>query len=91
MTAADSKGLSETQVEQALAVLDALERALRPFVIRGISYPPVLHAFAVFLAAQAVAAQEPIESLLDNVRMLHADCLAQTLSYKEASRAVPAC
>jgi hypothetical protein len=80
----DAKSLSAKQLKDAWAVIDAFERALRPFVVRkgGISYPPVLHAMAAFLAAQAVASEEPIESLLDNVRMLHTDCLALTLSRK---------
>jgi hypothetical protein len=88
----EPRSLDPEQLEDVIGVIAALERAVRPFVLRpgGITYAPVLHAIAVFLAAQAVAAGEPIEGLLDNLRMLHAECLAQTLRFKEAARAVSA-
>jgi hypothetical protein len=71
--------LSLSQVEDAGAVIQALEQAIRPFIARqgGITYPPVLHALSAFLVAQAVAADEPIEGLVLNLRLLHADCLVQ--------------
>lgn len=89
----EPRSLDADQLQDVIGVIAALERAVRPFVLRkgGITYAPVLHAIAVFLAAQAVAAQEPIEGLLDNLALLHAECLSQTLRYKEAMRAVPAC
>ena len=71
--------LSLSQVEDAGAVIEALEQAIRPFIERegGITYPPVLHALSAFLVAQAVAADEPLAQLLCNLRFLHADCLVQ--------------
>jgi hypothetical protein len=71
--------LSLSQVEDAGAVIEALEQAIRPFIERkgGISYPPVLHALSAFLVAQAVAADEPLAQLLYNLQALHADCVAQ--------------
>lgn len=87
----EPKSLDAAQIQDVLSLIVALERAVSPFVRRGITYAPMLHALAVFLAAQAVAADEPIESLLDNVRMLHSDCLAQTLIHQEVARAVSTC
>jgi hypothetical protein len=71
--------LSLSQVEDAGAVIQALEQAIRPFIERegGITYPPVLHALSAFLVAQAVAAEEPLAQLLYNLQDLHADCLLQ--------------
>jgi hypothetical protein len=89
----DTESLSAAQLKDVEALLVALDHAVRPFVRRkgGITYAPVLHALAVFLAAQAVAADEPIGNVLGNLRLLYADCLAQVLIHQEAIRAVPAC
>jgi hypothetical protein len=89
----DTKPLSAKQLRDVQALLDALDHAVRPFIERpsGITYATVLHALAVFLAAQAVAADEPIGNVLGNLRLLYADCLAQVLIHQESARAVPTC
>ncbi len=72
----DAAGLSASERLDAVAMLDALDAALAPFTDRpgGVNCASMLHALALMLASVAQQAGEPLDSLLDNVRLLYLQC-----------------